>query len=148
MPPVTPQEHCSLFGLSLAKRSLMRHHGGVSDSSAPTDPRAGVHRTARALAREQITGDLLTAARAQLATVGAEALSLRAVAREVGMASSAVYRYFPSRDALLTALIIEAYDAVGDVAERAAAETASAGPAEQFRAVWRAVRSSSTTCRF
>ena len=43
------------------------------------------------------------AARAQLATDGAGALSLRAVARELGMASSAVYRYFKSRDDLLTA---------------------------------------------
>jgi AcrR family transcriptional regulator len=40
-------------------------------------------------------------------------LSLRAVARDLGMASSAVYRYFENRDALLTALIIDAYDALG-----------------------------------
>ena len=40
------------------------------------------------------------------------------------MVSSAVYRYFPSRDALLTALIIDSFDAVG-----AAAEEAVAGPA-------------------
>ena len=39
------------------------------------------------------------------------------------MVSSAVYRYFPSRDELLTALIIDAYDAVGERAEEA--ETAS-----------------------
>jgi AcrR family transcriptional regulator len=54
-----------------------------------------------------------------LAEVGAPALSLRAVARELGMVSSAVYRYFPSRDALLTALIIDAFDAVGELAEGA-----------------------------
>ena len=47
------------------------------------------------------------------------ALSLRAVARELGMVSSAVYRYFPSRDDLLTALIVDAYDAVGRPAEAA-----------------------------
>ena len=35
------------------------------------------------------------------------------------MVSSAVYRYFPSRDDLLTALIIDAYDAVGECAEAA-----------------------------
>jgi AcrR family transcriptional regulator len=39
---------------------------------------------------------------------------LRAVAREVGMVSSAVYRYFPSRDELLTALIVDAYNAFGE----------------------------------
>ena len=52
-------------------------------------------------------------ARRQLAETGAHGLSLRAVARELGMVSSALYRYFPSRDDLLTALIIDAYDAWG-----------------------------------
>jgi hypothetical protein len=37
---------------------------------------------------------------------GAQQLSLRAAARELGMVSSALYRYFPSRDDLLTALIV------------------------------------------
>ena len=41
-------------------------------------------------------------------------LSLRAVARELGMVSSGIYRYVASRDDLLTLLIIEAYDALGD----------------------------------
>lgn len=48
-----------------------------------------------------------------MAVEGAGALSLRAVARQLGMASSAVYRYFKSRDDLLTALIIDAYDDLG-----------------------------------
>lgn len=46
-------------------------------------------------------------------------MSLRAIARELGMASSAIYRYFPSRDDLLTALLIEVYNDLGDAAERA-----------------------------
>lgn len=46
---------------------------------------------------------------------------MRAVAREMGMVSSALYRYFPSRDELLTALIVDAYDAVGATAEVAEA---------------------------
>ncbi len=55
------------------------------------------------------------------------------------MASSAVYRYFASRDELLTALIVEAYDAVGDAAEQAAAD--ATGPAaERFVAVAVAIR--------
>ena len=58
--------------------------------------------------------EIKAVARRHLAEQGAAALSLRAVAREVGMVSSAVYRYFPSRDDLLTALIVDAYDAVGD----------------------------------
>ncbi|MFC5064766.1 WHG domain-containing protein [Actinomycetospora atypica] len=93
--------------------------------------------TARDRARVETTAAILAAARAQLAEVGAAALSLRAVAREVGMVSSAVYRYFPSRDDLLTALIIEAYDAVGEAAERA---RRGGTPLEQWVSVWRAVR--------
>ena len=59
--------------------------------------------TARALARQTVTADILAAARTRLTDEGPAALSLRAVARDVGMVSSAVYRYFPSRDDLLTA---------------------------------------------
>ncbi|MCD2197156.1 TetR/AcrR family transcriptional regulator [Actinomycetospora endophytica] len=96
--------------------------------------------TARERARAQTTEAILAAARTQLAEVGAAALSLRAVAREVGMVSSAVYRYFPSRDELLTALIIEAYDDVGEAAEAAAALVAGRSPRERWLAVWRSVR--------
>ena len=74
---------------------------------------------ARALARAQITSEIKAIGRQHLADYGAAALSLRAVARDAGMVSSAVYRYFPSRDDLLTALIVDAYDAVGAVAELA-----------------------------
>ncbi len=89
-------------------------------------------RTARERARTELTREIKEEARRQLAAHGAQGLSLRAVARELGMVSSALYRYFPSRDELLTALIIDAYDALA-----AAAETASAGP-QQARGRWRA----------
>ena len=78
--------------------------------------------SARERVRAELTAEITDAARRQLAEVGAAALSLRAVAREVGMVSSAVYRYFPSRDDLLTRLIIDGYDALG-----AAAGTVSSG---------------------
>ncbi|WP_409328623.1 TetR/AcrR family transcriptional regulator [Trujillonella humicola] len=94
--------------------------------------------TARERVRAEITGEITEAARRQLAEVGAAALSLRAVAREVGMASSAVYRYFPSRDDLLTRLIIEGYDALGEAAE--AADDPAAPPVQRWLAVCRAVR--------
>ena len=74
-----------------------------------------------------MTQQIKDAARRQLAVEGAERLSLRAVSRELGMVSSALYRYFPSRDDLLTALIIDAYDALGATAEAAA--TGQNGPA-------------------
>lgn len=74
--------------------------------------------TARERARAELTQEIKEAAGRQIAEVGASALSLRAVSRELGMVSSALYRYFPSRDALLTALIVDAFDAVGEVAEQ------------------------------
>ena len=91
-------------------------------------------RTARERARAELTREIKQEARRQLAAHGAQGLSLRAVARELGMVSSALYRYFPSRDELLTALIIDAYDALGD-----AAEAADAGrPAADIRGRWAA----------
>jgi AcrR family transcriptional regulator len=73
----------------------------------------------RARVRAEMTEEIKAVARRHLATDGAN-LSLRAVARDLGMASSAVYRYFASRDELLTALIIDAYNSVGETAEQAA----------------------------
>lgn len=72
----------------------------------------------RARVRAEMIEEIKKVARRQLATEGAS-LSLRAVAREMGMVSSALYRYFPSRDDLLTALILDAYNLLGEVAELA-----------------------------
>jgi len=94
--------------------------------------------TARMRAKAEVRGEIIAEARRQLAMEGAPALSLRAVTRQLGMASSAVYRYFPSRDDLFTALIVEAYNALGEVAEAA---VAVGGPAaERWRALCRAIR--------
>jgi AcrR family transcriptional regulator len=92
-------------------------------------------RTARERARAELTREIKEEARRQLAIQGASGLSLRAVARELGMVSSALYRYFGSRDELLTALIIDAYDALGAAAE----EASSKRPAADIRGRWRAV---------
>jgi AcrR family transcriptional regulator len=72
----------------------------------------------RARVRAEMTEEIKAVARRHLAVEGAN-LSLRAVARELGMVSSALYRYFPSRDELLTALIIDAYNSMGEAAEMA-----------------------------
>lgn len=95
---------------------------------------------ARERARVEITADILAAARRQLASVGAPGLSLRAVARDIGMVSSAVYRYVASRDELLTLLIVESYDALGTTVEAAAAPHRGRTAAERFVAAGRAVR--------
>ena len=100
-----------------------------------TAPRAA---TARERARAELTREIKEEARRQLAATGADGLSLRAVARALGMVSSALYRYYPSRDELLTALIIDAYNALGDAAERAIAGPAAAR--ERWIAAWHAVR--------
>jgi AcrR family transcriptional regulator len=84
-----------------------------------------------------MTEEIRAVARRHLGIDGAN-LSLRAVARDMGMAPSAVYRYFASRDELLTALIIEAYDAVGEAAERAAA--GAEGPLQRWLTLAHAVR--------
>ncbi|MGB6617571.1 MAG: TetR/AcrR family transcriptional regulator, partial [Trebonia sp.] len=94
--------------------------------------------TARERARAELTREITEEARRQLAETGAQGLSLRAVARELGMVSSALYRYFPSRDDLLTALIIDAYDALGEVAETAIA--AGARPRVRWLAACHAIR--------
>jgi len=95
--------------------------------------------TARERARAELTARITERARAQLATVGAAGLSVRGVARDLGMASSAMYRYFPSREDLLTRLIIDGYDALGAAAE--AADDRAAAPQQRWPAVCRAVRS-------
>jgi AcrR family transcriptional regulator len=95
---------------------------------------------ARARVRAELTAEIKDEARRQLAEQGAAALSLRAVAREVGLVSSAVYRYFPSRDDLLTALIVDAYDAVGLAAEEADARCDPADLLGRWRAICSAVR--------
>ncbi len=96
-------------------------------------------RGVRERARAEIIAAIKTEARRQLATEGATGLSLRAVARELGMVSSGIYRYVASRDELLTMLIIDAYDALGEEVERAA--TVRRPPAARFLAAARAIRS-------
>ena len=101
-----------------------------------------VVKQARERARSDVVDAIKATAAQHLAQSGAAGLSLRAVARDLGLVSSALYRYFPSRDALLTALIVDAYDAVGEVAERAdaAAVASGADPGARWLAVCRAVR--------
>lgn len=72
---------------------------------------------ARQANRERIEAAIYASARRQLATVGAAGLSLRDIARELDMVSSAIYRYVANRDALLTQLIIDSYNALGNAVE-------------------------------
>ncbi|GAA0356262.1 TetR/AcrR family transcriptional regulator [Microbispora corallina] len=99
-----------------------------------------VSRTARERVRAELIREITDIARRHLATEGASGLSLRAVARDMGMVSSAIYRYFPSRDDLLTALIIDGYNALGEAVEDADAACPREDVTGRWLAVCRAVR--------
>ena len=83
--------------------------------------------------------EIMRLGREQLATQGAAALSLRAVAKDLGVVSSAVYRYVSSRDELLTLLVVEAYTDLGDAVD-AALEHPPELHRERFAVLARAVR--------
>lgn len=72
-------------------------------------------------ARDRVEAQIVELGRRQLVTDGAAGLSLRAIARDLGMVSSAVYRYVASRDDLLTLLLIDAYSDLADAVDGAAA---------------------------
>ena len=84
--------------------------------------------------------DIVRIGREHLAAVGPAALSLRAIARDLGVVSSAVYRYVASRDELLTLLIVDAYDELGGAVETGIVASGE-DPRERFMAAARAVRS-------
>jgi AcrR family transcriptional regulator len=108
---------------------------------SPTEQdRPSVLRAARDRARAEVTRQILDAARRHLATDGAAGLSLRAIARELGVSSSAVYRYVASRDELLTRLMVAAYDALGVAAEAAEATVVRDDLSGRWAAVCHAVR--------
>lgn len=69
--------------------------------------------------REQIEAKIVELGRRQLVDQGAAGLSLRAVARDLGMVSSAVYRYVASREELLTLLLIDAYSDLANTVDQA-----------------------------
>jgi AcrR family transcriptional regulator len=117
----------------IATALIVRQDGPMAGPDAP--------RTARERARIEITQEILATAREHLARDGAAALSLRAVARDLGMVSSAVYRYVPNRDALLTMLIIDAYDSLGDAVEKAERAIPRSEYLGRFLATCHAVRS-------
>ena len=76
----------------------------------------------RARRRDDVTRSVLEIGRRHLAQYGAAALSLRAVTRDLGMVSSAVYRYVANRDELLTLLVVDAYTELADAVDARLAE--------------------------
>lgn len=69
--------------------------------------------------RAQVREEVKQHAWEQIATAGVSALSLNAIAKHLGMSGPALYRYFASRDELLTELIRDAYRSLADVVRAA-----------------------------
>jgi AcrR family transcriptional regulator len=94
----------------------------------------------RARVRAQLVEEIKDEARRQLAEEGAASLSLRAIARHLDMVSSGIYRYFKSRDELLTALIVDAYEELGAAVEAADGRCERLQFAKRWSACCHAVR--------
>lgn len=98
------------------------------------------HSTPRERARAQTIRDIVRIGREHLAQHGAAALSLRAVARELGVVSSAVYRYVENREELLTLLLVDAYNELGDAVDAAVQACPEGDFTGRFEALGVAVR--------
>ncbi|MCU1435911.1 MAG: TetR family transcriptional regulator [Pseudarthrobacter sp.] len=109
----------------------------MSEAAAKTKT---IPRTPRERARAQTISDIIRLGREHLATHGAAALSLRAVARDLGVVSSAVYRYVANRDELLTLLVVDACSELGDAVDVAVSAGPDADFAGRFHALGQAVR--------
>ena len=100
--------------------------------------------TARSPRRERVrratVEEIKAVARAQMAAEGTAGVNLRAIAREMGMTAPALYRYFGSRDELVTALVTDAYDALADAMEAAVDAVPAGRHAARLRAAFGAFR--------
>ncbi|RJO73719.1 TetR/AcrR family transcriptional regulator [Nocardia panacis] len=86
--------------------------------------------------RAQIQAEIKQCAREQIAAAGASALSLNAIAKQLGMSGPALYRYFANRDELFTALIRDAYRSLADTLQAAGTElTVLAGALREWALV-------------
>ncbi len=97
-------------------------------------------RTRRERRRAETVEEILDAAERQLAEVGVQGLSLRAVARAIGMTVQSLYHYFAGRDDLITALVARAHDDLADAVEAAREAHAAEAPDDRMVAVARAYR--------
>ncbi|MFF7634010.1 TetR/AcrR family transcriptional regulator [Kitasatospora sp. NPDC008050] len=90
-------------------------------------PKTGDPTTPRERYRSQLRAEIKERAWEQIATAGATALSLNAIAKQLGMSGPALYRYFASRDELITELIKDAYRSEAATVQSAAAAGADLG---------------------
>jgi AcrR family transcriptional regulator len=90
--------------------------------------------------KQETTGDIKATARRQLADGGPAGISLRAIGRDLGMTASAVHYYFPSRQALLDALIVDGFSSLADALRSSYDQAGALSPDERCLAVYRAHR--------
>lgn len=75
--------------------------------------------TRRQRQHDNVREEVKAIARQQMAAQGTASLSIRAIAREMEITSQALYRYFASRDELITALIVDAFNSHGAAVQQA-----------------------------
>lgn len=109
---------------------------GISEMSGT----AQQSRTRRERKRIATYEEIKRTARTVMAAEGTAGVSFRAIAAEMGLTPPALYRYYASRDDLLTALIIEDYNALGEALERTWDAHRERSSADQFYAVGLAYR--------
>jgi len=91
--------------------------------------------------RAQVRAEVKQAALRQLAQSGPAGLSVSAIGKELGVSGPALYRYFASRDELLTELVIDAYDDLADALRAATTDAPGQQPQARFEALARGYRS-------
>jgi AcrR family transcriptional regulator len=91
--------------------------------------------TTRDRFRAQVRDEIKQAALRQLAESGPQGLSVNAIAKQLGVSGPALYRYFGSRDELLTELVIDAYGDLSDAVGKAVRRSSRRPPADRFRAL-------------
>ncbi|HEY4450944.1 MAG TPA: TetR/AcrR family transcriptional regulator [Solirubrobacteraceae bacterium] len=90
--------------------------------------------------RVQTLAEARDHAYAQIASGGPAALSLNGIAKAMGMSGPALYRYFASRDELMSTLVTESYEDLADTVDAAAEQARSRSPEQRLRAALDAVR--------
>ncbi|WP_369185334.1 TetR/AcrR family transcriptional regulator [Streptomyces sp. Y1] len=84
--------------------------------------------------RAETTAEIKRTALQLMGSGGPDAITLRAIAREMGMTANAIYGYFATRDDLVTALIEDVYTALADAVDAAWAASAKDAPAQRIQA--------------
>jgi AcrR family transcriptional regulator len=97
-------------------------------------------RTPRQRFRAQIREEIKQTALRQLANSGPAGVSVNAIGKELGVSGPALYRYFASRDELLTELVIDAYNDLAITLRAAITTTPKRAPRRRFEALARAYR--------